>query len=1017
MSDRTEIYAPPLVPDHELLRVIGRGSYGEVWHARNVMGTPRAVKVIKRQDFDYARPFDREFEGIQRYEPVSRSHEGLVHALHVGHGKERDYFYYVMELADDAQSTGGQSFTPGGFSPDYRPRTLRDEITRLGALPVSECIEIGLILAGALGHLHKHGLVHRDVKPSNIIYVNGRPKLADVGLVARMSDTRSIVGTEGFVAPEGTGQPKSDVFSLGRVLYECLTGNDRMNFPDVPDSWCGDEEGKARFEVLEIVLRAGDADASRRYTDTSEMIADLALLQAGKSVRHIRRMETRLRRTMQILAVAALCVAVAGGAWMLERGRRQAIETAEQRTRAAKAETQRLLGDSLAAQARSLRKIGQAGARTEALAAVRQARDAGASIEDVRTQAASALGLLDIGDFSAAWPPNHSFRVRTSVSEDGKFAVTGFDNDQCRIYRRTSEGCQLLCTIEEKGIGPVDDLSITPGGKWVTVQLHDGRFLVYNAHTGARAWELSAELKTRRPAFSMDGTWGILSDTSGLEAVEMASGRRVTLAADGPKAHDIRLSPDGTWIASLADGEKGFRVYTGLPGRMPDNASRIKMSTIESDMDLNGPSISGDSRYLAAAVGEDRLRVWAMPGRQQIAWLRGHQRTVRATAFHPFDSSVIASTAYDGTTRLWDIPTRQQILVAPTGGDFITFEPESGEMILRSWSGDYIRTASLNPLRAMRVLMLPPDVPFGLFAGVTFSQDGRLVAAAGDAGIIVWVLATGQIVQARPPLPHAWRSVLFSKDGKWLYTAGGPGLFRHPVQFNDAGEVRIDGPEQIKEGRFREMLWAGNRLAATNGLMPAEGGRENKITFFSPDGSEESLVVPHYADNLALSSDGRWVACTTYPQGVGSLFDLQSADRKPRRVEAVSRCTFAFPPHHPVLAIGSDRDVSFRPLEAAPAPPPPPLERTLSEFIPGRMAFSPDGTLMALSSSSAEVSLYDARTLKKIATLDSPLTPFDCVLAFSADSHHLAVAGGVSRVVIWDLDWLKDELAKDGLGW
>ncbi len=81
------------------------------------------------------------------------------------------------------------------------------------------------------------------------------------------------------------------------------------------------------------------------------------------------------------------------------------------------------------------------------------------------------------------------------------------------------------------------------------------------------------------------------------------------------------------------------------------------------------------------------------------------------------------------------------------------------------------------------------------------------------------------------------------------------------------------------------------------------------------------------------------------------------------------------------------------------------------------MAFSPDGTLMALSSSSAEVSLYDARTLKKIATLDSPLTPFDCVLAFSADSHHLAVAGGVSRVVIWDLDWLKDELAKDGLGW
>ena len=71
-SDTTQILAgslrePVSIPDHTLLRVIGRGSYGEVWEARNVMGTPRAVKIVRRQDFEYARPFDREFEGIQRY--------------------------------------------------------------------------------------------------------------------------------------------------------------------------------------------------------------------------------------------------------------------------------------------------------------------------------------------------------------------------------------------------------------------------------------------------------------------------------------------------------------------------------------------------------------------------------------------------------------------------------------------------------------------------------------------------------------------------------------------------------------------------------------------------------------------------------------------------------------------------------------------------------------------------------------------------------------------------------------
>jgi len=70
-----------------------------------------------------------------------------------------------------------------------------------------------------------------------------------------------------------------------------------------------------------------------------------------------------------------------------------------------------------------------------------------------------------------------------------------------------------------------------------------------------------------------------------------------------------------------------------------------------------------------------------------------------------------------------------------------------------------------------------------------------------------------------------------------------------------------------------------------------------------------------------------------------------------------------------------------------------------------------------MSSGSAEVSLYDAHTLTKLAVLDSPLTPFDCVLAFSADSTHLAIAGGVSRVVIWDVAWLKKELADDHLAW
>jgi hypothetical protein len=96
------VNASPSIPDHTLLQPIGRGSYGEVWLARNVMGSARAVKIVWRRQFESERPYEREFAGIQRFEPVSRSADGLVHVLHIGRNDADGYFYYVMELADSA---------------------------------------------------------------------------------------------------------------------------------------------------------------------------------------------------------------------------------------------------------------------------------------------------------------------------------------------------------------------------------------------------------------------------------------------------------------------------------------------------------------------------------------------------------------------------------------------------------------------------------------------------------------------------------------------------------------------------------------------------------------------------------------------------------------------------------------------------------------------------------------------------------------------------------------------------
>src|SRR5882724_2624881 len=128
--------APPVyIPDHQLVRCIGRGSYGEVWLARNIMGVYRAVKIIYRKSFDSDRPFERELSGIRRFEPISRSHKGFIAVLHVGINEEQGYFFYLMELGDDRAS--GQTVDPD----TYVPRTLAKEISVRGKLPVKDVLK------------------------------------------------------------------------------------------------------------------------------------------------------------------------------------------------------------------------------------------------------------------------------------------------------------------------------------------------------------------------------------------------------------------------------------------------------------------------------------------------------------------------------------------------------------------------------------------------------------------------------------------------------------------------------------------------------------------------------------------------------------------------------------------------------------------------------------------------------------------------------------------------------------
>jgi eukaryotic-like serine/threonine-protein kinase len=271
----------PQIPNYQLFRRVGKGAYGDVWLAQNELGAWYAVKIVERATFTDRTPFEREYRGILHYTPLSRTHHGLVQILHIGRENDAGYFYYVMDLAD-CQHNARQ------IDPEcYEPRSLASDLDRRGRLTPPEGFQLALELSEALCYLHSRQLIHRDVKPSNIIFVNGIAKLADVGLVVHVAEAKQDsknLGTEGFVPPEGPGTPSADVYSLGKVLCEAVLGytaaasdNAPLSLGDIGEEW---------QPFREVILKAANDDYTLRHQSMAELQADLVQLSDSLSQSH-----------------------------------------------------------------------------------------------------------------------------------------------------------------------------------------------------------------------------------------------------------------------------------------------------------------------------------------------------------------------------------------------------------------------------------------------------------------------------------------------------------------------------------------------------------------------------------------------------------------------------------------------------------------------------------------------------------------------------------------------------------
>lgn len=298
----------PAIRDHETIRMIGRGAFGEVWMARSVTGVLRAVKVVWRADYDHPEGFEREFEAIKHYEPVSRKHPGLVPILQVGRSDTEGFYYYVMELADDLEK--GRDIDPE----TYRSHTLGAQMRRDKRLKADQCVTDGATVAEGLHYLHSNKLIHRDIKPSNLIYIHGHCALADIGLVTLLGQ-RTFVGTEGFVAPEGPGSIASDIFSLGMVLYEASTGKDRLDFPDLPSYRESGADLKVWRRLQDVVCTACATKAGQRYETAMEM----SLALRGKPL------PSHRRRMLIAGGIVAALACIGVGMWISYERRQDSV--------------------------------------------------------------------------------------------------------------------------------------------------------------------------------------------------------------------------------------------------------------------------------------------------------------------------------------------------------------------------------------------------------------------------------------------------------------------------------------------------------------------------------------------------------------------------------------------------------------------------------------------------------------------------------------------------------------------